>query len=108
MRSRLLAPLLLLAAAPTAARGGVVVIGNYANVEVAFSVAEPEAKARSHKLPANHVAPGYVAGPADLTFSVNGKATPLRLDPYHAYVFLPAPPAGLRLDALGLPAQARG
>ncbi len=106
MPTRLLAPVLLLLAAPLPAQAAVVVIANYTNVEIAFSIAEPDAKARSHKIGENHVVPVFVTGPADLTFSVNGRATKLRLDPYNAYVFLPDRVAGLRLEGLELPGNA--
>src|SRR6266545_3551078 len=106
MHTRLLAPVLLLLVAPLPAQAAVVVIANYTNVEIAFSIAEPDAKARSHKIGENHVVPVFVTGPADLTFSVNGRATKLRLDPYNAYVFLPDRVAGLRLEHLELPGNA--
>jgi hypothetical protein len=106
MRIRLLAPVLVLFAAAPPARAAVVVIGNYTNVEVAFTVAEPDAKARPHKLPSNHVVPVVVTGPADITFAANGRETKLRLDPYNAYVFLPDRETALRLDGLELPGPA--
>jgi hypothetical protein len=81
----------------------VVVIGNYTNDAVTFSVAEPEAKAREHKLPSNHVAPVYVTGPASITFTTKGKATTFHLDPYNAYVFLPDDKTGLRFEGLEMP-----
>jgi hypothetical protein len=98
--------LLLLLAAPLPARGAVVVIGNYTKAEIAFSIAEPDAKARAHKLPANHVAPVYVVGPADITFTANDKATKLRLDPYNAYVFLIDRAENVYLEGLELPGAA--
>ncbi len=103
MRTRLLGPLVLMFLAPLPARAAVVVIGNYTSEAVAFSIAEPDAKSRAHKLPENHVAPVYVTGPADITFTAKGRATTLRLDPYHAYVFLPDRVAGVRLEGLEMP-----
>ena len=105
MRSRLLAPLALVFLAPLPARAAVVVIGNYTASDVAFSLAEPDAKGRPHKLLENHVAPFSVNGPADFTFTTNGRAITLRLDPYHAYMFLPDRVAGLRLDAIEMPGE---
>ncbi len=106
MRSRLFAPLVLMFLAPLPARAAVVVIGNYTAGEVAFSIAEPDAKARAHKLPENHVVSVYVTGPADITFTANGRATTLRLDPYNAYLFLPDRAAGVRLEGLEMPGEA--
>src|SRR5688572_6529936 len=103
MHTRLFAPLFLLLLATQPARAGVIVVGNYTPKEIAFSVAEPDAKARDHKLPANSVAPVFVSGPADVTFTAKGKATKLRLDPYTAYVFLPDETAGVRLEGLEMP-----
>ena len=63
------------------------------------------AKARSHKIGENHVVPVYVTGPADISFTANGRATKLRLDPYHAYIFIPDQKTGLRLEGLELPGE---
>jgi hypothetical protein len=105
MHTRLLAPLLVLLLAALPARAGVIVVGNYTRAEIAFSIAEPDAKAREHKLPANSVASVFVSGPADLTFSAKGKATKLQLDPYTAYVFLPDEAVGVRLEGLEMPGK---
>lgn len=100
---RFAAPLLLVLAAALPARGAVVVVANYTPDPVAFRVAEPDAKAREHKVASNHVAPVFVTGPADITFAAKGGATTLRLDPYTAYVFLPDDRAGVRLEGLEMP-----
>jgi hypothetical protein len=88
------------------AHGAVVVIGNYTPEAVAFTVAEPEAKAREHRLPANHVAPVFVTGPAAITFTASGKVTTLQLDLYNAYVFLPDDKTGVRFEGLEQPGSA--
>src|SRR4051812_24002602 len=106
MRTRLFGPLVLMFIAPVPARAAVVVVGNYTSETVAFRIAEPDAKSRAHKLPENHVTPVFVTGPADITFTAKGRATTLRLDPYHAYVFLPDRVAGVRLEALEMPGEA--
>lgn len=103
MFSRLLVIPFVLLAAPVPGRAAVVVIANYTDGEVAFQLAEPGAKAKPHKLPSNHVAPFFVAGPADLTFTPNGKPTTLRLDLYNAYAFLPDGDGGFVLEGLELP-----
>ncbi len=105
MYTRSAALLVVLCAAP-AGRGAVVVIGNYTPDPVAFTVAEPNAKAREHTLAANHVAAVYVTGPAVVTFVANGKETKWRLDPYNAYAFLPAARTGVRLEGIELPGAA--
>ena len=106
MRFRVLAPLLVLLLAPSTGRAAVVVIGNYTDVDIAFTVAEPDAKARAHKLASNHVSPVYVTGPADLTFTAKGRETKLRVEMYNAYIFLPDRETGFRLEGLELPGEA--
>ncbi|HEY1191368.1 MAG TPA: hypothetical protein VGE74_27285, partial [Gemmata sp.] len=105
MRLRVLALLFVLCAAPAQGQAAVVVIGNYTDGTMAFKIAEPEAKAREHKLPSNHVIPVFVGGPADITFTAKGHETKLRLDMYNAYVFLPDEAAGVRLEGLELPGE---
>lgn len=105
MRLRLCSPLLVLLLAPQAARAAVIVVGNYTNADIAFTVAEPGAKARAHTLPSNSVAPVFVTGPADITFAGRGGPTTLRVEMYHAYVFLPDPPANVRLEGLQMPGE---
>ena len=95
--------LLLLFLAPLPVRAAVIVIGNYTPDAITFTVAEPDAKAREHKLPANHVAPVLVTGPAVITFTAKGKATTFQIDPYNAYVFLADEKTGLRFEGLEQP-----
>lgn len=91
---------------PLQARAAVVLVGNYTPDTVTFSVAEPKAKAREHKLPANHVVPVFVTGPADLTFSANGKPATFSLDPYNAYVFRLDEQTGVQFEGVELPGVA--
>ncbi len=72
MRLRFFAPALLLLCAAHPAHAAVVVIGNYTDADIAFSIAEPGAKARAHKLASNSVVPVDVAGPAEITFTARG------------------------------------
>jgi hypothetical protein len=97
--------LVLLLVAPLSARAAVVVIANYTDTEIDFTIAEPEAKARAHKVSENHVISVYVTGPADITFAFKGHETKLRLDPYNAYAFLPDPRIGLQLEGIELPGK---
>lgn len=106
MRFRLCLPVIALLFASQSAPAAVIVVANYTDVAVTFSVTEPGAKAREHTLPSNSVVPVPVSGPADLTFTANGRATKLRVDVYHAYAFLPDPPAGLKLEGLEMPGDA--
>src|SRR5262245_12529644 len=111
MQTRLLVPLLLLLV-PTPARAAIVVIGNYTAAEIAFTVAEadakPDAKPRAHKLAANHVAPVFITGPANLTFRANDRDTTVRLEMYNAYMFLPDPEkkGGVLFEGVELPGEA--
>lgn len=105
MRTRFFAALVALAPLAPPARAAVVVIGNYTDTAIPFTLAEPDAKPRAHKLGENEVAAFTVAGPADLTFTAKGKPHVLRLDPYNAFVFLPDKDAGARLEGLEQPGE---
>ncbi len=105
MPTRLFGALALVFVAPVPARAAVLILGNYTAEAVACTIAEPGAKARAHKVPPNSVIPVHVSGPADVTFTAKGRATTLRLDPYSAYLFLPDPAAGIRLEGLELPGE---
>lgn len=103
MRTRLLVTMVLLAGGALPAQAAIVVIANYTGEPVTFTVAEPGAKPRKHTLPANHVAPVYVTGPADITFRASGRDASHRIDMYNAYMFLPDQAAGVRLEGAELP-----
>lgn len=104
MRSCLLVSLVVLVA-PAPVKAAVVVIANYTDGEVTFQLTEPGAKAKTHKLPSNHVVPVFVAGPADLTVTAGGKETKFRLDAYNAFAFLPDPDTGIKFEGLELPGE---
>ncbi|QJW99715.1 hypothetical protein [Frigoriglobus tundricola] len=106
MPTRLFGALALVFVAPVPARAAVLILGNYTAETVPYTIAEPGAKARNDKVPPNSVLAVHVTGPADITFTAKGRATTLRLDPYNAYLFLPDPAAGLRLEGLELPGEA--
>ncbi len=106
MRFRLFAPLVVLLLVSHPVRAAVVVIGNYTDADIAFTIAEPDEKARSHKVLSNTVVPVYVTGPADIVFTAKGREMKLRLDMYNAYLFLPDPTADFRLEGLELPGDA--
>jgi hypothetical protein len=106
MLARPLAALLALSLAAPPARAAVVVVANYTAEPVAFTVAEPKAKARKHTLGPNRVEPVYVTGPADLAFAAKGRDFNYRLDPYCGYVFLPDKDAGLRFEGVEMPGEA--
>jgi hypothetical protein len=59
-----------------------------------------------HTLPAFHVLPFDVTAPADLTHTADGKASVLRVEMYHAYVFIPDREIGVRLEGIELPGKA--
>jgi hypothetical protein len=106
MRTRSLAPILIVLLGAGPARAAVVVIGNYTSVPIEFTVAEPDAKPRAHTLESNHVVPVSVTGPAVLTFTPpKGKPTALHLEPYTAYVFLPDRTETIRLEGMEMPGK---
>lgn len=83
----------------------VLVVGNFTPADVSFTVAEPGQKPRPIKLTSLQIVPITVAGPVDLTFTDRGGKTTRRLDPYNAFLFVPDPNAGVRLEGLELPGK---
>jgi hypothetical protein len=83
-----------------------IAIANYTMEDVAFTVAETGEKPRAHSIPAHHVLPIPISGPADLKLSFEGKASAFRVEPYNAYVLVPDKAAGVRIEGLELPGQA--
>ncbi|MBA4068039.1 MAG: hypothetical protein C0501_30905 [Isosphaera sp.] len=103
MRTLAIAAALAFAAPADAA---VIVLANYTPADVTYTVTEPGGKPRTLTLPAYQVAPVTVAGPADLVAPAGGKAAPVRVDPYQAYVFVPDPAGGVAVQGLELPGKA--
>src|SRR5437868_1681742 len=105
MRTRFPVALALLAlAAPAPA--AVIVVANYTPAEVEFTLVEEGGKPRKHTIPAHHVAPFAVTGPADLALVTDAKAAPVRVDPYHAYVLVPDRVAGVQVQLIEMPGNA--
>src|SRR3954470_17133091 len=102
MRSCVVAFIVLGFAAPAGA--AVIVVANYTPGEVTFTLAEPDAKPRKHTLPAHHVLPFTVSGPADMLAPAEAKM-PVRVEPYNAYVLIPDRETGVRVELLELPGQ---
>jgi hypothetical protein len=103
MRSLILLSTLALASPASAA---VIVVANYTPAEVSFTLAEESSKPRKYTLPAHHVMPFTVTGPADLTLVTEAKPGPLRVDPYHGYVLIPDRVAGVQLHGIEMPGKA--
>jgi hypothetical protein len=83
----------------------VVVIANLTAADVSFTVTEPGGKPQTVKLTPGDARPITIAGPADLAFPTITDTQTLRVDPYNAYVFVPDPHAGRRLQGVELPGQ---
>ncbi|HEV3386740.1 MAG TPA: hypothetical protein VG097_18130 [Gemmata sp.] len=87
------------------ASAGVFVIANYTQDDVAFTVAEPGEKSRTHTIPAYSVLPFTITGPADLKLPGEGKGATVRVELANAYALIPDRVAGVRITALELPGQ---
>jgi hypothetical protein len=98
--------LVLLFAPPATAHAAVVVVANYTGQKVSFTLSEPGQKPQTVELASTEVSPFRVTGPANIAFVSGSKPTTLRLDPYHAYVFVPDEKSGLRLEGIQMPGQA--
>jgi hypothetical protein len=103
MRLRLFASLAIFASGANA-EAAVIVVANYTQSEVTFTITEPEGKPRKYTLPAYQVLPFVIGGPAVMKAPPDAK-TPLQVEPYNAYYFVSDPVAGLQFKLLELPGQ---
>ncbi|MBN9520423.1 hypothetical protein J0H58_18160 [bacterium] len=99
---RFLVGLLALAAAPVA-HAAVVVVANFTPAEVTVTVTEPDRPKQMVTLAPAQVAPVTVAGPALLILPATPQHLSFHIDPYNAYVILPDPQTGRRLEGVELP-----
>lgn len=90
--------------AATPAWAGVIVLGNYTGWDVTVAVAEDASTPRRQTVPAYHVVPVAVTGPARL-WAPAGSDRPVQLDPYHAYVLLPDPEGGVNVELVDMPGR---
>ncbi len=81
----------------------IVVIANFTPEEIVCTIAEPGKKPQSVTLAKAQVSPVTVGGPCEVTFSAKPAQTTLRLDPYHAYVFIPDKKSERRLEGVAMP-----
>ena len=102
MRRFWLGLVLALGTAP-AAPAAVVVLANFTPADLTVTVAETDRKPQTLTLARAQVVPVTVTGPSVVTLPTKPAATRLGLDPYHAYVVLPDPAAGVRLEGIELP-----
>src|SRR4051812_48854736 len=86
--TRLLVLAVVLAAGPTA-RAAVVAVYNSTERPITFAVGHPGKQPVSYTLQAGESRLVTVGRQPDIAFSVLGKATRFRLEPYHAYAFAP-------------------
>jgi hypothetical protein len=84
------------------AAAAVIIVANNTSADVALAIAEPGEKARKHAVPARHVQPVTLAGPANLT-SPEGKWEAIRVDPYRAYVLSADEKGRVSVEAMELP-----
>lgn len=96
---------LLFAFAPSSP-AAVVVIGNFTGEDIAVSITEGKQKPQTITVGRAQVRPFAVGGPCDISFPAKSGATKFRLDPYHAYLFIPDEKAGRRLEGIAMPGEA--
>ena len=81
----------------------VVVLGNFTPDEITCTITEFEKKPQTIVLAKAQVLPIGISGPCEVTFPAKPANASLRLDPYHAYVFLPDKNAERKLEGLFMP-----
>jgi hypothetical protein len=86
-----------------AASAAVVVIGNFTSEPITFTVSESEKKPATITLGTAQVLPVAVSGPCNVAFPAKPAPLTLRLDVYHAYVFIPDKNAERRLEGIAMP-----
>lgn len=86
------------------APAAVIIVANETTSDVALAIAEPGEKRRNHTIPAHHVRPVTLAGPANLV-SPEGKWEDLRVDPFRAYVFRADDMGRVRVEGIELPGR---
>jgi hypothetical protein len=84
---------------------GVIAFANFTPDRLTFTVTGPGKKPQTVTLARAQVAPVAVSGPADVTYPAKPANVTLRLDPYHAYVFIPDEKAGVRLEGVEMPGK---
>ena len=104
MRTFLVALLATLASVLDAT-ASVIVVANYTTDDVTITVTEPGAKAQEKTIPAYHVIPIAITGPADLKLPASGHNAVVRVDLAHAYALIPDRAKGLRIECLEMPGQ---
>ncbi|HXD87427.1 MAG TPA: hypothetical protein VN641_13105 [Urbifossiella sp.] len=83
----------------------IVVLGNFTPEELTVTLTEAKQKPRKVTLGSAQVRPVTVSGPCDITFPAKPANATLRLDPYHAYVFLPDMKTERRLEGIAMPGE---
>ena len=85
------------------APAAVVVLGNFTPDEITCTITEFEKKPQTIVLAKAQVLPIAVSGPCEVTFPAKPANASLRLDPYHAYVFIPDKNAERKLEGIFMP-----
>ncbi|HEY3789228.1 MAG TPA: hypothetical protein VGL71_10250, partial [Urbifossiella sp.] len=84
----------------------VVVLGNFTPAEISVTITEPKQKPQTITIDKAQVVPVTVGGPCEVTFAAKSEKATLRLDPYHAYVFIPDQKTDRRLEGIAMPGEA--
>jgi hypothetical protein len=96
---------LCLITTPLPCSAGVIVLGNYSEKEITFSINEPDKPPRKHILLPHQVLPYQLTAPATLALTSSGTLETYHVEPYHAYVVIPTNAGRLGLQQLELPGQ---
>lgn len=93
---------LILLAAPVAP-AAVVVLGNFTPDSLTCTISEPGKPPQSVAIAPAQILPVTVSGPADAAFATSTGKAAVKLDPYHAYVFVPDDTAGVKIQGVFMP-----
>lgn len=87
------------------APAAVVVLGNFTADEITCTITEFEKKPQTIVLAKGQVVPVAVSGPCEIAFPAKPANATLRLDPYHAYVFISDKKVERRLEGIAMPGE---
>jgi hypothetical protein len=87
----------------SASQAAVVVLANFTPDEITCTITEVQKKPQTVTLVKAQVVPITVGGPCEVTFPAKPANATVRLDPYHAYVFIPDKKLERRLEGIAMP-----
>lgn len=100
---RILAAVAFVFAFASTSPAAIIVLSNFTPDGITCTITQDKQKPQTITIGKAQVLPVTVSGPCDITFPAVAGKTTLRLDPYHAYVFIPDKKTERRLEGIDMP-----